>query len=323
MKIGIVGATGEVGRTMVKVIEEMNINIKELHLFASKKSAGTHIKFKKNEIIVEELTEDSMKEKYDYLLFSAGSEISKKYALIAQNHGNIIIDNSSAFRQEKNIPLVIPEINYQKLKNYKGIIANPNCSTIQMLLALNKIHKQFQIKDIYVSTYQAVSGAGKKGMNELLFQQNGSKAVSHFPTIISNNVIPVIGDIEENGFTTEEMKMINETQKIFEDNSINIYPTAVRVPVLYGHSESILFKTNKKTTLNKVKELLENSENIIYTDELITPLKVESSNMTYVSRLRKMNDSFLIWVVADNVRVGAATNAVRILLKHKELNNIE
>ncbi|SHE83274.1 aspartate semialdehyde dehydrogenase [Marinitoga hydrogenitolerans DSM 16785] len=322
MKIGIVGATGEVGRTMVKVLEDLNINVTELKLFASKKSEGKEIKFKNKGYFVEELTEEKMKDKFDYLLFSAGATISKKFAPLASEFGNIVIDNSSAFRMEKDIPLVVPEINGEIIKNYRGIIANPNCSTIQMVLALSNIQKEFGISEIFVSTYQAVSGAGNKGIQELLNQLKGMNNITHFPEKIMNNVIPQIGPIESNGFTQEEMKMINETKKIYSDYSINVYPTAVRVPVLYGHSESITFKTKKKASILEVKELISNTKNVKYTDNLITPLNVEGSDITYVSRLRKMDEyTFLMWVVADNVRVGAATNAVRILLKHFELNH--
>ncbi|KAF2956973.1 aspartate-semialdehyde dehydrogenase [Marinitoga sp. 38H-ov] len=320
MKIGIVGATGEVGRTMIRVLEEKNLEINELKLFASKKSEGKKMKFKDKYYFVEELTEEKMEEKYDYILFSAGSEISKKYAQIANESGNVVIDNSSAFRMEKNIPLVVPEINGKILKGYKGIIANPNCSTIQMVLALRDIEKKLGISEIFVSTYQAVSGAGNKGIKELLDQQNGINNIYHFPEIINNNVIPVIGQVLKNGFTEEEMKMVNETRKIFNDYKIKVYPTAVRVPVLYGHSESIIFRTKKEADIKKIRELLSSVENVVYTDNLITPLNVADTDITYVSRLRQMDEkTFLIWVVADNVRVGAATNAVRILLKHYEL----
>ncbi|WP_129407839.1 aspartate-semialdehyde dehydrogenase [Marinitoga lauensis] len=322
MKIGVVGATGEVGRTMVKVLEDLNVNVTELKLFASKKSKEKKIKFKNNDYIVEQLTEEKMKEKYDYLLFSAGSTVSKKFAPIAADYGNTVIDNSSAFRMKKNIPLIVPEINGMLLKDYKGIIANPNCSTIQMVLALSSLEKEFGISEIFVSTYQAVSGAGNKGIKELLDQENGNNNFNHFPELIHHNVIPVIGPFEDNGFTQEEMKMVNETRKIFNDESIKVYPTAVRVPVLYGHSESITFRLKSNATIESIKNLIIKTENVKYSENLITPLNVAGSDITYVSRLRQMDENtFLVWVVADNVRVGAATNAVRILLKHFELNH--
>jgi aspartate-semialdehyde dehydrogenase len=319
MKVAVVGATGEVGR---KIIDELSdLNLKKLDLFASKKSVGEIIDYNDEKLYVQELTEESLKKGYDYVLFSAGGGVSQKYAKIASECGSVVIDNSSAFRMEKEIPLVIPEINSHKLKGYRGIIANPNCSTIQMLLALNNVHKELKIEEINVSTYQAVSGAGNKGIQELLSQENENSHPNHFEKTIYRNVIPKIGDYEENGFTTEEMKMVNETIKIFEDDSIIVIPTAVRVPVIYGHSESITFRTQKSTNIELVGDLIANSENVVYDDEIITPKEIENDKLTYVSRLRQLNDkTFLIWVMANNVRVGAATNAVRIMKKHVEIN---
>lgn len=322
LRVAVVGATGEVGRMFLKLFEEYKLidEIQELRLFASERSEGQKIKVGTNYYTVEKLDEEKMKEKYDYILFSAGGSVSEKFAPIAEKAGNVIIDNSSFFRMKKNIPLVVPEINGEILKGYKGIIANPNCSTIQMVLALNNIYKSLIIKEIVVSTYQAVSGAGNKGLKELLNQQQGSKEVKHFPKMINNNVIPLIGDKLENGFTKEEEKMIEETKKIFVDNSIKIFPTTVRVPVLYGHSESIFFRTEKDASVNELIDLVEKTPNVKYTDEYISPIEVAGTDNTYVSRLRKPEDkTFLMWVIADNIRVGAATNAVRILLKHKEL----
>ena len=319
MKVAVVGATGEVGR---KIVDELSdLNLKRLDLFASKKSEGEIIEFNDKKLEVKPLTEESMEIGYDYVLFSAGGNVSKKFARIASDNNSVVIDNSSAFRMEKDIPLVIPEINSHKLKEYRGIIANPNCSTIQMLLALNNVHKELKIEEINVSTYQAVSGAGNKGIQELLSQETEDSNANHFEKIIHRNVIPKIGDYEENGFTTEEMKMVNETMKIFEDDSIIVIPTAVRVPVIYGHSESITFKTQKSTNIQLIGDLIANSENVIYNDEIITPKEIENDKLTYVSRLRQLNDTtFLIWVMANNVRVGAATNAVRIMKKHIEIN---
>lgn len=323
LRVAVVGATGEVGRMFLKLFEEYKLidEIQELRLFASERSEGQKIKVGTNYYTVEKLDEEKMKEKYDYILFSAGGSVSEKFVPIAEKAGNVIIDNSSFFRMKKNIPLVVPEINGEILKGYKGIIANPNCSTIQMVLALNNIYKSLIIKEIVVSTYQAVSGAGNKGLKELLNQQQGGKEVKHFPKMINNNVIPLIGDKLENGFTKEEEKMIEETKKIFVDNSIKIFPTTVRVPVLYGHSESIFFRTEKDASINELIDLVEKTPNVIYTDEYISPIEVAGTDNTYVSRLRKPEDkTFLMWVIADNIRVGAATNAIRILLKHKELN---
>jgi len=319
--IGIVGASGEVGRTMIKVLEKMEVSIGELILLASSKSAGKELIYKDKRIKIQELTEDKMKEKYDYLLFSAGGDVSRKYASLAQEYGNTVIDNSSAFRMQKDIPLVVPEINASLLKGYTGIVANPNCSTIQMVLALNRIHENAGLKEVVVSTYQAVSGAGNKGISELQAQQSGDMEIKHFPDQILNNVIPKIGEYEPNGFTQEEMKMVNETRKIFNDSGIDVFATTVRVPVFYGHSESVFFRTEKEVQLSEIKKLIEMSENVVYSDEIITPLHIAQSDLTYVSRLRKAGPKeYMMWVVADNVRVGAATNAVRILLSHAQLN---
>ncbi|PNR94461.1 aspartate-semialdehyde dehydrogenase [Petrotoga sp. 9PWA.NaAc.5.4] len=323
MKIAVVGATGEVGRTFLKLFEEFSLakDITDLRLFASERSQGQLIKVGSKEYRVETLTEDHMKEKYDYIFFSAGAKVSAKFAPIAQEYGNTIIDNSSQFRMDPKIPLIVPEINGELLKNYKGIIANPNCSTIQMVLALNGIYKKIGLDEIVVSTYQSVSGAGNKGIIELFNQQKGIDEIKHFPKIIKNNVIPLIGDELNNGFTSEEVKMINETHKIFSDNNIKVYPTTVRVPVVYGHSESVLIKTKSDVELSELIELINSTPNVQFTEEIITPYEVAGSDTTYVSRLRKPEKNcFLMWIVADNIRVGAATNALRILFKHKELN---
>ena len=322
MKVGVVGATGEVGRTMVKVLEEFNVPVTELRLFASERSVGKEIEFKGEKFKVELLTEESMKWKCDYLLFSAGASVSRKFAPIAAENGVTVIDNSSAFRMEKEIPLVVPEVNAYLLKGYTGIIANPNCSTIQMILSIYKLHEVYGIEEIFVSTYQSVSGAGHKGIEELLAQERGENVMKVFPKPIHRNVIPLIGDIQENLFSQEEMKMVNETRKILNDYSIRVYPTTVRVPVLYGHSEAIMVRLKKPyESLEKVREVIASGEDVVVTDDLITPVDVAGKNETYVCRLRATDErSILFWNVADNIRVGAATNAVRILLKHAEMN---
>ncbi|ACB09761.1 MULTISPECIES: aspartate-semialdehyde dehydrogenase [unclassified Thermotoga] len=322
MKVGVVGATGEVGRTMVKVLEEFNVPVTELRLFASERSVGKEIEFKGEKFKVELLTEESMKWKCDYLLFSAGASVSRKFAPIAAENGVTVIDNSSAFRMEKEIPLVVPEVNAHLLKGYTGIIANPNCSTIQMILSIYKLHEVYGIEEIFVSTYQSVSGAGHKGIEELLAQERGENVMKVFPKPIHRNVIPLIGDIQENLFSQEEMKMVNETRKILNDYSIRVYPTTVRVPVLYGHSEAIMVRFKKPyESLEKVREVIASGEDVVVTDDLITPVDVAGKNETYVCRLRAADErSILFWNVADNIRVGAATNAVRILLKHAEMN---
>ncbi|AIY86846.1 MULTISPECIES: aspartate-semialdehyde dehydrogenase [unclassified Thermotoga] len=322
MRVGVVGATGEVGRTMVKVLEEFNVPVTELRLFASERSVGKEIEFKGEKFKVELLTEESMKWKCDYFLFSAGASVSRKFAPIAAENGVTVIDNSSAFRMEKEIPLVVPEVNAHLLKGYTGIIANPNCSTIQMILSIYKLHEVYGIEEIFVSTYQSVSGAGHKGIEELLAQERGENVMKVFPKPIHRNVIPLIGDIQENLFSQEEMKMVNETRKILNDYSIRVYPTTVRVPVLYGHSEAIMVRFKKPyESLEKVREVIASGEDVVVTDDLITPVDVAGKNETYVCRLRAADErSILFWNVADNIRVGAATNAVRILLKHAEMN---
>lgn len=312
MKIGVVGATGKVGRMMLTCLQEEKIELDDLQLFASKKSAGTTLEFKGQEIKVQELTQDKMKEDFDYLLFSAGGDVSRKFALIAEEAGNIVIDNSSAFRQDPRIPLVIPEINGIILNDYRGIIANPNCSTIQMLLPLYAIHKVNRIKKIIVSTYQSVSGSGNKGIQSLI----NDNVESIYPREIRNNVIPLIGDILPSGYSEEEEKMIFETRKIFSDQEIKISATTVRVPVLYGHSESIYIELEKNYDLAKIKDLLKMAPGVKYLeDEFITPLELGDSNASFVCRLRRGVDdhSLTFWNVANNIRVGAATNAVRIL----------
>jgi aspartate-semialdehyde dehydrogenase len=254
--------------------------------------------------------------------------VSKRFSPIAAKAGNTIIDNSSAFRSSKEIPLVVPEINGDLLKNYRGIIANPNCSTIQMVLALNGL-KEFGIKEIVVSTYQSISGAGKKALNiydrEVEASSEGKKVYEQnqiFPKQLFENVIPLIGSFEDDtGISNEDYKMINETRKIFRDDSITVFPFTARVATKYSHGESILIKLrediDKKTFIEKISK----TPNVICSDDLVTPVEAAGSDNTYVSRIRKMDKgTFMIWVVADNIRVGAATNALRILMAHRRIN---
>ncbi len=322
MKLAVAGATGEVGRMMVKVLEENNVRPEEIDFYASAKSEGAKLTFAGKEYEVKGLTADAMKNGYDYLLFSAGASVSREFAPIAAKAGSVVIDNSSAFRMDENIPLVVPEINGDLLKGYrKGIVANPNCSTIQMVLGLSKIHELYGIRSIVVSTYQSVSGAGRGGMNELEAQMKGGTEAKKFGKQIHLNVIPKIGTLLDNGFTDEEMKMVNETRKIFRDPNISVWPTTVRVPVLYSHSEAVFVETRKPFELGGLAGALKSSENVVFTEDLVTPLDAQGTDSVFVSRLRAFDDTrFLCWNVADNIRVGAATNAVRILLKHGELN---
>ena len=317
MRLAVVGATGEVGRMMLRKLEEESVNAEVLDLYASSRSAGSYLEFQGSKIRVQELNEDYIKRGYDYALFSAGVSISKHYAPIAVSSGTVVIDNSSAFRSFQEIPLVVPQINGHLLENYRGIVANPNCSTIQMVLSLYRIHRRFGLKTIVVSTYQAVSGAGNKGLNELTDQEHGSKEYKVFVRQIHRNVVPIIGDILDDGFSTEEMKMVNETRKILGDDSISIWPTTVRVPVMFGHSESVFCETVKPFTIEEIRREIVASDDVHLTEEKITPIEVAGSDTVFVSRLRSFDSHrFTIWNIADNVRVGAATNAVRILKRH-------
>ncbi len=322
--VGVVGATGAVGEEMMNVLRDRNFPIKTLRLLASAKSAGKKIKFKDIEITVEELKEDSWKG-LDIALFSAGGDISKKYAPIFAENGVVVIDNSSAFRMDNEVPLVVPEVNPEDIKKHKGIIANPNCSTIQMCVALNPIHKKYGIKKIIVSTYQATSGAGAKGMEELLSQTksyvNGEEIkVEKFAHQILFNVIPHIDVFQENGYTKEEMKMVKETQKIMHAPDIKITATTVRVPVLRAHSESISIELEKEATPQEIKELLEKSEGVVVIDnpeakEYPMPYFIAGKYPTYVGRIRKdlaFDNGIALWVVADQILKGAALNAVQI-----------
>jgi len=325
LKIGIAGATGEVGMTMIRLIEEYEIDPDELILFASKRSAGKRLQYKGKLIMVKELTEDEMKKEYDYLLFSAGAGVSKRFAMVAAEYGNTVIDNSSAFRRDEAVPLVVPEINGEKLRKYKGIVANPNCSTIQMVLALNGI-KQYGINEIIVSTYQSVSGAGHSALEEYRAEVTG-KDHSEFPEPafshgIFGNVIPLIGTLDETtGISSEDAKMIFETRKIFDDETINVYPFTARVPTEYSHGESVFLRLESDMNKDDFCEAVAATPGVKVMDDIITPVDTKGTDTTVVGRVRQFdNRTFMFWVVADNIRVGAATNALRILIKHRKLN---
>ena len=327
MKVAVVGATGEVGRTMVRVLEEQGVRPEVIRFFASKKSAGQTIQFCGKPVTVEELTPEWVPQgTFDYVIMSAGAGVSRWFAPIAAERGAVVIDNSSAWRMDDDKILVVPEINGDLLEGYRGIIANPNCSTIQMVLGLYKVHAKWGIRTIVVSTYQAVSGAGRKGMNELTAQEKGSTVCEKFAAPIYRNVVPQIDEFLPNGFTKEEMKMVNEPRKILRDSSIMSWPTTVRVPVLYGHSESVFVETREPFgTIENLLEVMRTQENVVVSDKPVVTAAVDAAgtDITFVSRVRSFDDShFLMWNVADNVRVGAATNAVRILLRHAEINGI-
>lgn len=318
--VAIVGSTGNVGRKFLEILEERDFPIKNLYLFASKKSAGSYLKFRNLDILVEETCKENIeKKKIDIALFSAGGDVSLKFANIFTSIGATVIDNSSAFRMNDNVPLVVPEVNPEDIKNHKGIIANPNCSTIQAMLPLKVLNNKYRIKRIVYSTYQSVSGAGINGILDL---EDGLKGQppKKFPYPIAGNCIPHIDVFLDNGYTKEEIKMIEETKKILHDYTLKITSTAVRVPVLNSHSESINLEFYNSFDIKDVFELLEKSEGIKVFDnpkenKYPTPLLIAGKDKVYVGRIRRdfsLENGLNIWVVADNIRKGAALNAVQI-----------
>tara|TARA_B100001029_G_scaffold178845_1_gene186507 strand:- start:1972 stop:2970 length:999 start_codon:yes stop_codon:yes gene_type:complete len=323
MNICIIGATGNVGRKILDVLEKKNFSFDQLYLVASKKSAGKKILFKKKEYIISNLEEFDFS-KCDITFFSAGGKIAEKYAEKAAEH-SVVIDNSSFYRMDPDVPLIVPQVNSVELKNIKkNIIANANCSTIQMVLALKPLHEEFKIKRIVVSTYQSVSGAGKGPMDELIDQTklalDGKKINSkNFTKQIAFNAIPHIDVFSEDGYTKEEMKMINETKKILDKN-INVTATCVRVPVMISHAESVNVEFEKEFKLDKVINLLNSAEGCKVINEpidggYVTQLEAEGKEETFVSRVRKdnTNDKAVnLWIVSDNLLRGAALNAVEI-----------
>ena len=325
-KLAIVGATGLVGRTAITVLEEYDLPISEYTFFASIRSAGSKINFKGKEYTIKELKEDSFDEHFDFAIFSAGSDISKKYAPIAVSKGCVVIDNSSAFRMDPNVPLVVPEVNPEEIKNNHGIIANPNCSTIQAVVPLKVLDSKYKIKRIIYSTYQAVSGAGQKGVEDLTNGLEG-KSPQKFPHPIVNNCIPHIDVFLENGYSKEEEKMINETRKILKRPDLKITATTVRVPVLNSHSESINVEFEKEFDLDELKKELSKAEGIIVQDDVSSntyPLATNASGHddVFVGRIRRdfsIESGINFWCVADNIRKGAASNAVQILKKMIEM----
>ncbi|MBF0337840.1 MAG: aspartate-semialdehyde dehydrogenase [Nitrospirae bacterium] len=325
--VAVVGATGAVGQEMISVLEERKFPVEQLRLFASERSQGLKVDFKDDQIRVECLDNNAFKG-IDIALFSAGAQRSEDYAPVAADSGCVVVDNSSAFRMRDDVPLVVPEVNPEDIKWHKGIIANPNCSTIQMVVALKPIHDAARIKRIVVSTYQAVSGTGKKAMDELLDQcrsilnfQEVKRNV--YPHQIAFNCLPHIDKFLENGYTKEEMKMVNETKKIMGDHSIRVTATTVRVPVFRGHSESVNIETERKLTANEVRALLSTAPGVLVfdaPDKNVYPLALEASGMdaVYVGRVREdesIENGINMWIVSDNLRKGAALNAVQIAEK--------
>lgn len=311
-KVAIVGATGLVGRTILKVLEEKNFTNVKYTLFSSEKSAGQKIEFLGQKYIVCKLEENSFDQGFDFAIFSAGAEVAKKFAPIAVNKGTIVIDNSSFYRMNEDVPLVVPEVNPQKIFENNGIIANPNCSTIQAVLPIKALNDKYSIKRIVFSTYQAVSGAGKKGIDDLKSQNNG---------LYFNNCVPHIDVFLDDCYTKEEHKIIDETRKILDMPNLLLTATAVRVPVENCHSESINIEFEDSFELYDIKLLLQNFPGIILADDIennIYPLarKVNGNNEVFVGRIRRdfsVKNGINLWVVADNLRKGAATNAIQIL----------
>ncbi len=333
-RVAVVGATGAVGREMIKVLEERNFPVSDIRLLASQRSAGKTLKFKDTEVTVEELKPESSKG-VDIALFSAGSERSKQFAPEAVKRGAVVVDNSSAFRMEQDVPLVVPEVNPEDVDWHTGIIANPNCSTIQMVVALKPLYDVSRIKRVVVATYQAVSGAGAEAVEELKVQ---TKAVlegtavpppSKIPARIAFNCVPHIDKFFPGGYTREELKMVNETKKIMHDNEIKVTATCVRVPVFVGHSEAVNVEFEKPVSVEKAKEVLRNAPGVRLLDDFENhvypmPVDVAGTDDVFVGRIRRddtIPSGLNLWIVADNLRKGAALNAVQIaeLLLHRNL----
>ena len=322
--IAVLGATGAVGKTMLKVLEERNFPVGEIRLLASEKSAGKEIEFMGIKYKVQPVSPEAF-EGIDIALFSAGGSRSKQWAPVAVEKGAVVIDNSSAFRMDDNVPLVVPEVNPEDVKWHKGIIANPNCSTIQMVVALNPIHRAKKIKRVIVSTYQAVSGAGATAIKDLEEETKAYFEGKYYypealPNHIAFNVIPHIDVFLENNYTKEEMKMYHETRKIMHAPDMKVSATCARVPVFYGHSEAVVIETENPITPEEARELLKNAPGIIVEDDpknnvYPMPIEVAGKDEVFVGRIRKdlaFENGLSMWVVADNLRKGAATNAVQI-----------
>lgn len=328
--IAVVGATGMVGNMFLKVLSEMRLPVENYYLFASQKSAGKVIDFMEKPHVVIELTEENIKNKnIDIALFSAGGTVSKIFAPLFVNEGAVVIDNSSFWRMDEKVPLVVPEVNPDDVKWHSGIIANPNCSTIQAMLPLKVLDDLYKIKRVVYSTYQAVSGAGVAGYNDLKEGLERSALPQKFPYPIANNVIPHIDVFTESGYTKEEIKMIEETRKILHHPHLKVTATTVRVPVFNGHSESINLEFEKPCDLQEMKNALASFPGIALVDDAANlkypmPIYSDGSDQVFVGRVRldpSLDSGCNLWVVADNIRKGAATNAVQIA-KHMIENNL-
>lgn len=319
MKIAVVGSTGLVGSVMLEVLQEAFFYDHEIIPVASSKSIGKTVKFGDKNMVVTSI-EDALSQKPSIAIFSAGSSLSKIWAPQFANAGTFVIDNSSAWRMDENVPLVVPEINANTIHAHTKIIANPNCSTIQMVLALAPLHKAFAIRRLVISTYQSVTGTGVKAVAQLKNERANVDGEMAYPYTIDLNVIPHGGDFLENGYTTEEEKLEKETKKILDDSSLNITATVVRVPVFGGHSESVNVEFQNEFDLNQIRNILSNTKGVIVKDDLVNldypmPLYAKNRNEVFVGRIRRdfsQPNSLNLWIVADNLRKGAATNAVQI-----------
>lgn len=319
MKVAVVGATGMVGRMMLKVLEERNFPVDQLLPAASERSAGKEITFRGKQIKVISVME-AVEAHPEVALFSAGASVSKEWAPVFAENGTVVIDNSSAWRMEKNIPLVVPEINPGAITANDRIIANPNCSTIQMLMALAPLHREYEIQRLVISTYQSVTGTGVKAVAQLENERGGLSGEMAYPYPIDLNCIPQCDVFTDNGYTKEEMKLVNETRKIFDNGEIRVTATAVRVPVTGGHSEAVNVEFEREFDLDRVKELLSAAPGVILYDnpaenKYPMPIIAHDRDEVFVGRVRRdfsQERTLNMWVVADNIRKGAATNAVQI-----------
>jgi aspartate-semialdehyde dehydrogenase len=329
--VAVVGATGAVGNEMIATLEQREFPVQRIRFFASERSEGKTLEFEGSEMPVETIKKDSFKG-IDIALFSAGAERSKIWAPVAAKSGCVVVDNSSQWRMDPEVPLVVPEVNAHDLKRHKGIIANPNCSTIQMVVVLKPIHDAAKIKRVVVTTFQSVSGTGKKAMDELLQQTTDllnfrEVRCNVYPHQIAFNCLPHIDKFLDNGYTKEEMKMVNETRKIMGDDSIRLTATTVRVPVFRGHSESLNIETEKKLGVNEARAVLSSAPGVIVYDApeknlYPTAIDCAGKDETYVGRIREdesIKNGLNLWIVSDNLRKGAALNAVQIAEKLIEM----
>lgn len=319
MKVAVVGATGLVGQTIIKVLEERNIDVDKFIPVASSRSVGKKVMFGGNEYKVVSIME-AIEEKPDFAIFSAGGATSLEWAPAFASNGTVVIDNSSAWRMDPSVPLVIPEINAHVISRDNRIIANPNCSTIQMLMVLAPLHRRYGIRRIVVSTYQSVTGTGVKAANQLFNESKGIKGEMAYPHQIYNNCIPQCDIFLDNGYTKEEMKMVNETRKILEAPEIEVSATTVRVPVSGGHSESVNIEFNQDFEIGEVRSLLGSFPGVVVADDPSSsiypmPLMAQGKDEVFVGRIRRdfsREKCLNLWVVSDNLRKGAATNAIQI-----------